>query len=545
MPKVPLFEPSPQDWSPLINQRAPLVTGPQIFAKGMMGLGDALSKHYNIIQSRKDKLFLLSKQNRIQQQRVDDLLNVREQFKEEGAQKLVETETERINNQRNEFLDDVRPDLKGMATQLYNSANAQYLGRVASHEYAEYESWRNTQLTSSVTTAHSKAKTLDPGDIQGLFGVAGELRGKLINEPISSPTHADVHGKDVVLQTYAFWARLNPEIAEDILVKHGPVLQEVMGRDYNKMLVALQTGKRIFEQERESNYKWAKRKEVEEQEDTMKSGLELWVDPGQRITETWILSSKDKLSSTHMRILNNLIKVQDVIKPLTLPEVNWGEYYRLSALVRTQKSAGYSTEFIAEEISNQIEGTITSELGKQLLNTLAKGRELTPQQQRAYKLIDSIKYDNNSNRNAAFKAMHTSRLDKWIVDNPGEDPVKGYLKDTLFEEHKDDLIQSYVETYRGPDTLEAYDEGYLDFAYDEAFEGIDKAFVTPDENTQITRAILHLQRNNPEEHIKDTPEVRDELLKLYRMTYPTETLKYYPARGREGIKSLKKGVFRE
>lgn len=529
MPKVPTFTPGSLDYSTLINQSAPLGSGLQTAAKGAIGFSKKLSQYYDIIQSRKDRLFLLSKQNQIHQQRTKELLDLREQFKERDAQYLVDSEAKRINEQRTDFLEGVRPKLQGQVTQIYNSANAQFLGRVASHEYSEFERWRKTELGLTVQAAQGEAMTIDVGDVKGLFRIVGRLRGQLSVAPIQSPDSAEIHTKDTILQTYAFWARTAPQIADQVLTENSAALQTIMGKDYNKLLTAFQTGKRIHEQERALNYKWAKRQEIETQEATMKNGVDLFIDPNKRLDTNWILSSKDNLSSTQMRILNNLIKTQDSAKPLNNSQVDWIEYYRLSNLVRTQKESGYDLDFVAEEIASQIERTITPELGKALLKTLSKGKELSPQQERAYKIINSTKFHKrNAMLNLAAKAMHTSQLDKWIKENPGEDPVKGYLKDTLFKEHEDDLLYMYNEAYIESKKPKSKNWFFSLFGgdddepsgYEDLFGEPKEFSETSDEHAYITKVILQLQRKYPERKVKDTPEVREELLRLYRIANP-------------------------
>jgi hypothetical protein len=446
MPKVPTFTASRQDWSHVIPNVQPYSPWRPAINAGYQ-LADTFMKLEEKARRNQDSLLLLSKYNDLQEKRIQELLDIRNNVKERATVDITKNEKDRVNDELDEFLSDVPDRVKNDATQVFYSLNAQYLGRVANHEYSETSEWKQTEAFRVVTNAEREAQDVSIGNFEGLFRVIGRMRGMLKSEFINDTTKAEVQGRRILLDTYATWARTDPDTAEVALTQNNSELQQVLGADFNKMLIALETGRSIAEQRRESDYRWAQRQQEEKFEGTTKAGVTAFLDPKQRLTIDWIVSNKDNMNSQQMRVLYSLLSAQDSAHPLDMSQVDYRDYNRLSKLVRHRVTMGFNYESVAEEIANAAEKTITGAMARSLLDKLNADKEMTPEQKRAYSIIENMKFhSNNENMNVAMREQAGYMLDLWIERHPDEDPIP-FLQNTILKDAKDELTEWYLETW--------------------------------------------------------------------------------------------------
>lgn len=454
MPRIPTFQPSNLDWSRLTPNLA-RPTGWQYLGKGLQNLGESLKKREQKRQDKIDNIFLLDFSNKLKNTRRQEFIDIKDQVRLADTQELTFEEQGRMADTKDKTMQDVPNHLLDRATSIYNTVNSSYLDRVASHEVSETFKWGALAEKEAIIAAQQEATSRPIGDFQGVFNIIGDLGGKFID----TPERAAEAGKDMIVQVVSGWARLDPVKTEQAVVKHNATLLKVMGAQYNDMLKGLRTGTQLAKADSEYKYRLAKRKRTELEDQTMSTGVELFLNPKKQLTIDWIVANEKKMRDPQPRILYTLLESANNAKPLTESQADPMQLYRLTKMVNRWQAEGLNPDSIAMSVAGSIEKSITTNQGNKLLKELATPTSLTSVQQSYINKIDKLEFSGDANEVIMKKLKVEEGLRQFYKENPDKDPDI-FFKQTWFKDEMEEAIIEQTEALVGSDILQTQLEAF-------------------------------------------------------------------------------------
>lgn len=415
MPRVKLFKPSPLDYSGL-EANIPRPSAGEYIGQGLQNLGASLTSIQNKRQNRIDAIYLLDKKNELRNRRRQEHLSNLKNIQLGDANGFTLKERERIEKEQESFLKDTPGRLKASLVNIFQTVNTTHLNRTASQvEIRQVDKWVKTTQAQAVMNAQKDAVTIPLGETESLFNVVATLAQELKE----APEMAELHGRNIIVNTLASWARINPKVTEEILIKYSNQFQNILGTDFVRAQQAIEVGNRLFKIEQEYNYKLSRRQRSDLEESTMKDGVGLFINPSKNLTIDWILGQEKNLNSVQMRTLYNMLSLQNSASTMTLDEVDWKQYAFLSGMVRDAevKQIG-SVEMINRIVRSIHNKQITSQQGQDLLKLITAGPKLSYEDQEVLNIIDDLEYDKNVNVNLAVKSKMKSLYFRWKIKNP-------------------------------------------------------------------------------------------------------------------------------
>lgn len=444
--RVPVFKAQRQDWTGL-TPGVITPTGADYLAEGLQNLSSSLMRKQKEHEDKMNRLLVQDKKN--------DLLNDRRQryiansknpdYQLSGANGFTRLERDKLETTREEFMRDTPGDLQDDLTIVFDNVSKTHLDRTASFEMSQTKQWEEIVQSKTVIEAQQKAIALPLGDIEGLNGVLAELKNSLPEVPVK----AQIHGRDIIVNTFRSWARVNPKGAEQVAAKHLSQLQEQLGTDYNKLGKAIQEGKLLFEWEKETKHKWSQRQLTKHQESTIKEGVVTFLDPKKLLTTQWIINKEKDMSSTQMRILYSLLRVQNsgAEESIALSQVNWQTYAYLSSMVRDKEVRRIGQN----ELVNQIIGAmdrkeIMYRQGQDFLKQITSKAVDDYELKNALDDVGKMYFDKETtNAQLAIKGRFKSMVMRERLRNPNGDLGK-FMEETIYKEYKD-IVQDEVDNF--------------------------------------------------------------------------------------------------
>jgi hypothetical protein len=446
MPKVPIFQQQRQDWTGL-TPTYPRPTGGELLGQGLMNLGGSLQRIQKERQDKMDRLFVSDRKNKLVNRRRQEHIHNLKIINPEDANGFTLKERMRIegDESRESFFKDTPGRLQSALTTVFNNVNKGHLDKTATQvELSKTKEWEETIQNANVIQAQEEAIGLSIGKMPELFNILDGLKMDLIDNPLK----AEVHGRDILANTFRSWARVSPEGAEQFLIAYNSQLQDRMGTDYNKLGVAIQEGRKLYEWEKETKYKWSQRALIENQETTTKEGVTNFLDPQKRLTIDWIVSKEKDITNTQMRILYNLLSLQDAKDTLTIGEVDWNEYGRLTSMVKDDDVRKLGEINMIDQIVLAIKNKkIMPIQGQDLLKLVTAAPKLDAETKRGLDIVDKLELDRNENKNIMMKEEAKTRFISWKIKNPNGD-VNDYINNVVnpeVEEHAIEDLNNQLE----------------------------------------------------------------------------------------------------
>lgn len=456
MPKVPIFKQQRQDWTGL-TPTYPRPSGGELLGQGLMRFGRSLQRSQKERQNKMDRLFVSDKKNKLINRRRQEHIHNSQMVNPEDANGFTLKERMRIEGEesREWFFKDTPGRLQDSLTVVFNNINKSHLDKTATQvELVKTKEWEQTIQNSNVIQAQEEAIGLSIGKIPELFYILDGLNMDLIDNPIK----AEIHSRDILANTFRSWARTNPEGAEQYLIAYNSQLQERMGTDYNKLGVAIQEGKKLFEWDKETNYKWSQRKLIENQEATTKEGVTNFLDPRKRLTVDWIVSKEKDLTNTQMRILYNLLSIQDTKETMTIGEVDWNEYGQLTSMVKDDDVRKLGEINMIDQIVSAIKNKkIMPIQGQDLLKLVTAAPKLDAETKQGVEYIDKLELaGRDKNKDLMMKELAKQRLISWRIKNPNGDVteyINNVVNPQVEAEAIDDLNEQLEDISKGRQIL--------------------------------------------------------------------------------------------
>lgn len=432
MARAPIFERSPVTLTAGVPGVSADLTP---IGRGLIGGAEQMQNY----QKRVDRLELLDMQNSLFDRRLRELTDNRMNIKKKGAKGFTETEADRLESERDDFLRDVPFHLQNDATRIFNRANQGYLSQIGRHEIGEVASWESDQVKATVKNYGRSAVNTDVGDFDALIALTDEMKKSLPNHP----HEAEIGSRDMVIGTLQTWASMDPVETEKMFHRNAAQLQRILGDDFNMAIQAVRNGTQFARAEKEYNYRIGQRRITETQDNTLKNGMMQYLDEDKELTPAWIMHNQKDLSPAGVSALMRLVDAQSSAKQMTVADTDPYVYASLSRAVHHRDHLGMSPDELVMKIAGAANKSITTGQARTLIDIVAKEASITPEQREALTLINDYKFDEDDpNYDMLVRRRFMDEFNENLGNNPNFDPQP--LIDRITHEHKKG-VQKYVE----------------------------------------------------------------------------------------------------